>query len=232
MSTKVCIGCGGKFIPVNGNQHRCKRSCGRVHSCLSAPKPCLHCGKDFRGRVTQQKFCSLECNRTFMGAARSMPTPCVECGQPVLRINGQIRKFHDACRDQRRVRRAAENTKPELICAWCQEPIVGRVRTYCSQECSKRAQTARKHVRRRGIRKATPIPVSLIHSRDHGRCQLCRRPVSLRLSAPHPRSATLDHIIPLSRGGEHSRANVQLAHYGCNSSKGNRATGEQLRLLG
>jgi 5-methylcytosine-specific restriction endonuclease McrA len=36
----------------------------------------------------------------------------------------------------------------------------------------------------------------------------------------------IDHIIPLSKGGEHSVANLQLAHPFCNRSKSNRLPGE------
>lgn len=31
---------------------------------------------------------------------------------------------------------------------------------------------------------------------------------------------TLDHVIPLAKGGEHSRANVRCAHFICNSRRG------------
>jgi len=33
--------------------------------------------------------------------------------------------------------------------------------------------------------------------------------------------ATIDHIIPLSKGGLHMMSNCQLAHRRCNSYKGN-----------
>ena len=33
---------------------------------------------------------------------------------------------------------------------------------------------------------------------------------------------TMDHIIPLSKGGGHSYKNIQLAHFGCNSRKHNK----------
>jgi 5-methylcytosine-specific restriction endonuclease McrA len=33
---------------------------------------------------------------------------------------------------------------------------------------------------------------------------------------------TLDHLMPVSRGGEHSYRNVGTAHRGCNSRKGAR----------
>ena len=38
---------------------------------------------------------------------------------------------------------------------------------------------------------------------------------------PDPMSASLDHIVPLSRGGTHTLDNVQLAHLACNERKHN-----------
>ena len=61
-----------------------------------------------------------------------------------------------------------------------------------------------------------------IFERDDWVCQLCGLPVDREARAPAPRSPSLDHIVPLSRGGAHSRANVQLACLGCNIKKGNR----------
>jgi len=51
---------------------------------------------------------------------------------------------------------------------------------------------------------------------------------------PHPKAPTIDHVIPLSKGGTHEPANVQLAHYYCNSIKADGAwgAGEQLAMLG
>jgi len=73
-----------------------------------------------------------------------------------------------------------------------------------------------------------------IFERDGWRCGLCGHKVNPQVKYPHPRSASLDHIVPLSKGGDHARANTQLACLVCNISKqanvgGN---GEQLRLIG
>lgn len=35
----------------------------------------------------------------------------------------------------------------------------------------------------------------------------------------HPLAWTPDHIIPVSKGGEHTDENARHAHYGCNSSR-------------
>ncbi|WP_369529681.1 HNH endonuclease [Bradyrhizobium elkanii] len=53
-------------------------------------------------------------------------------------------------------------------------------------------------------------------------CQICGDEIDRDLVFPHPRSVSLDHIIPISRGGVHRRDNTQCAHLGCNSSKGNK----------
>ncbi|WP_425566396.1 HNH endonuclease [Nonomuraea roseoviolacea] len=61
-----------------------------------------------------------------------------------------------------------------------------------------------------------------VFERDGWLCQLCGDPVDREADFPHPLYPTLDHIVPLSKGGEHSRANTQLAHYRCNLMKGAR----------
>ena len=71
-----------------------------------------------------------------------------------------------------------------------------------------------------------------VYDRDQWRCHLCRKPVPKTATYPHPRSASIDHIVPLAEGGEHSYRNVATAHLVCNTAKRTKAVGEQLRLLG
>lgn len=61
---------------------------------------------------------------------------------------------------------------------------------------------------------------SKIFERDGWRCQLCRKPVRRTAVVPHPLAPTLDHIVPLAAGGLHEPANVQTAHFICNSVRG------------
>src|SRR6476660_2116904 len=65
-------------------------------------------------------------------------------------------------------------------------------------------------------------PISGVNERDKGICQLCGTPVRLDVHYTHPLAPTRDHIIPLSKGGEHSYANCQLACRDCNTDKNNR----------
>ena len=51
-------------------------------------------------------------------------------------------------------------------------------------------------------------------------CAICGRPVDKELKAPDPMSPTVDHIIPLNKGGHPSDINnLQLAHWICNRMK-------------
>lgn len=89
--------------------------------------------------------------------------------------------------------------------------------------------------RRRALKKQAetgqPVVMAEIVARDKGRCHLCGNRVP-DLPWPHKLSPSLDHVVPLSKGGEHDPANVRLAHLFCNLSKGNRGGGEQLLLVG
>lgn len=59
-------------------------------------------------------------------------------------------------------------------------------------------------------------------------CAICGRPVDFSLKSPHPMSPTVDHIIPLAKGGHPSDlANLQLAHRCCNRQKSDKLRPKQ-----
>ena len=52
-------------------------------------------------------------------------------------------------------------------------------------------------------------------------CAICGRPVNFDKVFPDPWSPTLDHIVPISKGGAPADLeNLQLAHLQCNRKKG------------
>ncbi|MDK0520376.1 HNH endonuclease [Streptomyces sp. ML-6] len=56
-------------------------------------------------------------------------------------------------------------------------------------------------------------------------CWICGHDIPPSLDARHPLSFTLDHAVPLSRGGALlDPANARSAHRSCNSVRGNRST--------
>jgi 5-methylcytosine-specific restriction endonuclease McrA len=58
-----------------------------------------------------------------------------------------------------------------------------------------------------------------IYKRDGWMCQICGSEVNRDVLYPDAWSATLDHVVPLSRGGDHTRENTVLAHLRCNLVK-------------
>ena len=50
-------------------------------------------------------------------------------------------------------------------------------------------------------------------------CGICKEEIPKDAVYGSPLYATVDHVIPLSKGGEHSYANTQPAHFSCNSRK-------------
>lgn len=55
-------------------------------------------------------------------------------------------------------------------------------------------------------------------------CAICGRPVDFDRKFPDPWSATLDHIIPIAKGGDPADiSNLQLAHLQCNRMKAARS---------
>lgn len=51
-------------------------------------------------------------------------------------------------------------------------------------------------------------------------CYICREPINRHLRNPHRRAATVEHIIPLCKGGTHTWDNVAPSHAECNFRKG------------
>lgn len=59
-------------------------------------------------------------------------------------------------------------------------------------------------------------------------CAICGKPVDKSLKYPDPWSATVDHIIPINKGGHPSDIdNMQLAHFRCNRLKSDKLVPSQ-----
>lgn len=76
--------------------------------------------------------------------------------------------------------------------------------------------------RRRARKKAAtigPVDLDVLWT---GFCGICAGPISRRPKWPAPDSKSIDHIIPLAKGGSHTQDNLQWAHLRCNMAKGDR----------
>lgn len=102
----------------------------------------------------------------------------------------------------------------------------------CSRACNDRSPKAKERAaKRRGAGNTSPFSTAEIAERDGWMCGICGGRIPKRAKHPDGRSLSIDHIVPLSEGGDHVPSNVQVAHLKCNLSKGVRAVGCQLRLV-
>ena len=93
-------------------------------------------------------------------------------------------------------------------------------------------QAERQVAKLRGRNRAGPVWLARHFERQNGRCAYCGIPMLLppfRVKKPGDRRATLDHIVPLVRGGADSEANTVAACDACNAAKGN-MTAQAFRL--
>lgn len=108
-------------------------------------------------------------------------------------------------------------------------------RQLCSDRCANRFYRAgckvRKRLRITGAQ-YEPVNVMRLFERDQWRCQICgcKTPKRLR-GTHHDRAPEADHRIPISKGGDHTYANIQCACRKCNGLKSNVTVIGQLPLF-
>lgn len=94
---------------------------------------------------------------------------------------------------------------------------------YCSDACARRVRHRRRRARERSAYDEH-VSAVLVFERDGWLCHLCGDLCDGRAGPVwRPWAATLDHVIPLARGGRHSYANIRTAHAICNSLKSDQA---------
>lgn len=248
--TVICMGCGKPF-QTDTHKLYCCDGCkppkinkhNKIHK-----KICLHCGIGYNTHHTEQMYCSKHC----MGLARRKPETqnivktlpiCAVCGKEFngyvnsKRCSDGCRKEYSSIRSYKRSKEIHNNKTNPRECGECGisfNPEYGnKHRCFCSNNCSIRFANRVVKQKRRAVKKnafVAPVSYKLIYERDGGICQLCGKKVRMQIKWPDQTCGSIDHIIPLSIGGTHEPKNVQLAHHICNSFKGNRAMGEQIRL--
>lgn len=75
---------------------------------------------------------------------------------------------------------------------------------------------------------ATPTLIQAKWETSSRTCCLCGESTNPDLKSPDPMSLTVEHKVPIARGGRHDIDNIDFAHRVCNSSKGARTTEEYM----
>jgi 5-methylcytosine-specific restriction endonuclease McrA len=95
----------------------------------------------------------------------------------------------------------------EYLSEWKRENT-DKIREYTFRRRAKKAQTA-----------TGPIDYSTLWESSGGSCAICNKLLDRSAPWPSPKFASVDHIIPLSKGGAHIQSNLQYACLDCNLRK-------------
>ncbi|AID58955.1 hypothetical protein PBI_GAIA_136 [Mycobacterium phage Gaia] len=225
---KSCVRCGTGISHLVGPVQYCSDDCraaGRLATEESeGTRPCESCRRPMVVSYALQKYCSTACNayaQRHPGEQRMVNRGCVICAEPLSDKKVSAKYCSEKCHT-----RAAYDKKrhrpAELNCELCDAPFRTKMarQRFCNPKC---AGAWHKQSRRyAGGPFVEHVSISVLADRDGYVCQLCGNPVDMSLRFPDSGSASMDHIMPVSLGGEHSYANTQLAHLFCNIRKGNR----------
>lgn len=136
----------------------------------------------------------------------------------------RFRQFANAA--SRKYKRSNPEKVAEYNKAWDAanpEAVAAKNRRW--RERNPEAVRAKGSRRRAKIRNATVGDVDLLvlWAEQRAICGLCELPMDETLAWPDPLSRSVDHIVPLSRGGTHEQSNLQWTHLVCNIRKGAKA---------
>ena len=207
---------------------------------------CEQCGEQFGVTINRRRFCNKKCARAARNRPaptarelleserfqriKSKKRKCIRCSHVYLQINRQRASFCVACKAVHWKRTPPNPEGYVYCCEQCGRMVVRRkmagrivVCVACSYRTTRDTKTEAKR-RREYLKRSTSnhkgktFRRSDIFKRDGYTCQLCN--CAVRQTKEYaPDQATIDHIIPLSRGGPHTMENCQCACQACNWAK-------------
>lgn len=211
-----CLGCGDVFTTSYDYACSGKLIC---KSCVERQnkRACVVCGKITGPR----KFCCKACEKKYYNAKLRERR---ESDPEYIKHQAEL----ECKKKQAEEQRLARIEQRRHACPVCGE-ITLRPK-YCSGQCAKRAENKRREtIRRTKIKNAIvdkDITLEGVWQNSLGICYLCgcvcdwddkqEKDGTIICGDRYP---SIDHIVPLSRGGKHSWDNVALACRKCNSVK-------------
>lgn len=132
-----------------------------------------------------------------------------------------------------RSRNIRKSVEYERECVVCGQPFKTWIphKWTCSEKC-----TISHNSKRIPVDQIIDTDITLqgLFNRDGGICYLCGGKCDWSdkdsdTDSVGRRYPTIDHVVPVKRGGLHSWSNIKLAHMGCNSAKGEKLLEEIIR---
>jgi 5-methylcytosine-specific restriction endonuclease McrA len=243
---KICEQCGVDYLARKNRNRLCSKGCQyaaqkqNIDATWRQSFCCEKCGKAFiptkpgsatRAGISVPRFCSKVCYDAFGRPERrkeKVARSCEYCGRTYSTAGARF--CSTSCAADATVK-PAQHSPVYRACRICsakyQSTLINRHSRTCSDECSdkwriqQRGQpgSARRRARYFDVVYETFNPLSVL-ARDNWTCQLCgiATPRLFR-GTTEANAPELDHIIPISKGGPHTTANVQCVCRKCNGRK-------------
>lgn len=231
----LCRERGKRLIP--GYRERQRRAMAKWVAGLR--RTCDWCGHEFTPGSPETRLCSRECVAGEFWRDKSCPAfkpskpqrRCRWCDHPI-----DAGKFCSSAHADAwyRANVLGRDSTPVQYrtCAGCGESRAARATLTLGRlcgRCQEKASRSRNKALRRGAqRNGEVFTLREIAERDGWKCHLCGDHVEDVEYDYRPSDPTLDHLIPVSEGGTHTRDNVRLAHMICNSR---RSVGGSVQLM-
>ncbi len=250
METRSCKWCGSSFEVARTTSqqlfcsHNCKGSFGnkaaRDKERSHRPTACAECAGPLvqPAKGAPKKYCSAACkrragnrrvNRSLMPLAQPTSRTCAHCGKAfTAKSRDRIYCYDGWCRQaayhaRRKTGAARLVGEHEVSCDECNTLFTAKYPSarWCSKLCANR-YWGRMRARQRRVRTEANYTDLEVFERDGWRCHICGDLIDWTAPRTSPLGATIDHIVPLSKGGADDLGNVAAAHHQCNIAKGNR----------
>lgn len=91
------------------------------------------------------------------------------------------------------------------------------------RQSHREAERERMHRRRAAAQSNPRIDCDAVYDRDGGLCHICGKPVDRK-------RMSLDHVVPIARGGQHVFTNVRASHRSCNFGRSAYGAGQPYLL--
>lgn len=245
MIQKQCIVCGSFFFAKDGRNKFCSDECKAIRYRQKKQewmdrraegkrqvKTCVICGRPFKPKQSSiQITCSEECsriNRLNHQQERDKRNHISTMADYKARLEKQ--KEETRLRKEKEKQERSNNRKYyKGICKVCGKEFttLNPKQVTCSTQCGKRWNYRRKEKRLKGKIVDNNITLEALYNRDLGVCYLCGCKCDWQDKTITPEGytitgssyPTIEHIIPLSRGGLHEWKNIRLACFKCNLAK-------------
>lgn len=182
---------------------------------------CLVCGYEWEVAYVQAVYQVCRC--PWCADAKR------EYNEYVRLLDNKMRLYHKALKEREREEEwKITHARACVVCG--NEFISSHGSMFCSDRCRKKYNN-RKGDRRinSGIVDDSDITLESLFKRDKGVCHICGKPcdyedytVAGDVFIAGNWYPSIDHVVPVSKGGRHSWDNVKLAHRLCNSVKSNK----------